>query len=105
MNNEQVREIVRITIQELLSQNALKDPYNLIKTTVERELRLYFTNQSDRVSHALHQLSDDRYIDIIYLYYRDELTLERIAELLDVDTTTVNRNRKRLIIRIYQIIK
>lgn len=102
MNNEQIREVVRITIEELLSQNALKDPYPSIKKEVESRLKDFFNGKNNvKIGYILNQLSDDEYLDIIFLYYRDGCTLEKIAEILDRDTTTISRNRKRLIQEIY----
>ena len=40
------------------------------------------------VSYALHSLSDDPYIELIYLLYRDRKTIEWIAEYYDVSDIT-----------------
>lgn len=103
MTINEIREVVKLTIEELRSQNALTDPYPVIKKEVERKLKDFFNGKGEghNVAYAIHRLMSDEYIDIIYLYYRDGCTLERIAEIMDKDTTTVSRNRKRLIIELY----
>lgn len=105
MSPNEIRQVVRMTVEELLSKNALSDPYPAIKKEVERQLRQFFNSNNSRIGKALNHLSDDEYIDVIYLYYRDECTLEKIAELLDKDTATISRNRKRLIVEIYTFIR
>lgn len=107
MNTEQIREIVRITIDELMYRNVVKsDNYDYILEYVSISLNAYFNSTDDtKLSKALKLLSDDYYIDIIYLQYRDEKTIEWIAEYFNKDTRTILRNKKRLIYKIYEEIK
>lgn len=108
MTENQVREIVRLTLSELLDINDIqKDTYRHVLTKVNPKLYDFFNNRSDdrRVAKALNKLSDDPYIDIIYLYYRDEMSMEDIAEVLEKDYSTVMRNKKRLILKVYNLIK
>ena len=104
MNREEIREVVRITIDELMSANAVNDPYPIIKRDVEKKLRDYFNSNKNGtgIGYVLNQLSDDDYIDLIYLQYRDNKTLEFVAEYYDRDVTTISRNKKRLILEIYK---
>lgn len=106
MRVEEIREIVKMTIEELLNDNALTDPFPRIKQIVEHELSLFFnSNGKTKVGSVLNQLSDDEYIDLIFLYYRDNKTLEFIAEYFDRDITTISRNKRRLILAIYNLLK
>ena len=105
MRIEEIREIVRITIEELLNANALTDSYPRVRQIVEHELRTFFSGECNRIGKILNRLSDDKYIDIIFLYYRDNKTLEFIAEYFDRDVTTVSRNKKRLILAIYTLLQ
>ena len=105
MTPEQVREVVKITLDELALKNMLSDPYPIILKEVEKELQSYFKNKSKKVLPALRQLSDDKYIDIIYFQYRDSKTLEWIAEYLDVSVRAVKYNKKRLITAIYNYLR
>lgn len=107
MRVEEIREVVKITLEELLNANALSDPFPRIKQIVEHKLRLFFNTNKDgtNIGYVLNQLSDDEYIDIIFLYYRDNKTLDFIAEYFDRDITTISRNKKRLILSIYTMLK
>lgn len=107
MDQSQIREVVKITLDELAQRNMLKDPYQDILRIVDKDLRDYFNNKGDGngVSYALHQILDDPYIDLIYLHYRDERTIEDIAEYYDKDTSTILRNKKRLVKSIYEMIR
>ena len=104
MTTEQIREIVRITLQELISHRMIKlDNYEYVLEYTSKELTEFFNNiDKPKVSAALKSLSDDYYIDIICLQYRDKKTIEWIAEYFEKDTSTILRNKKRLIYKIYE---
>lgn len=108
MTPEQVREIVNITIDELLKRKVLDiEKYQNILRAVEVNLYSYFdgTNKNCiKFSHLLNSISDDPYIDIIYLQYRDGKTLEWIAEYFNKDVSTIKRNKKRIILDIYKLL-
>ena len=107
MTPEQIREVVKITLDELTQRKVIKDDYSVILSVVESKLTAFFTNNGDSsgVGYALNQLSDDIYIDIIFLQYRDGKTLEWIAEYMGVDVSTIKRNKKRMIMAIYDLIR
>lgn len=108
MTPEQVREVVKITIAELMSQNLLNtNSYQYILSVVDKRLYAYFQNKdnSKSIRLALHSLNDDSYIDVIYLQYRDRKTIEWIAEYMDKDVSTIKRNKKRLILSIYKMLE
>ena len=107
MTPEQIREIVKITLDELTQRKLIKDDYPVILTVVEKKLSAFFNSKGDSsgVIYALNQLSDDPYIDIIFLHYRDEATLEKIAEVMDREVSTIKRNKKRLVKRIYELLE
>lgn len=70
----------------------LIEKYKLEKIETEREIK--------RIDNALNKIKDDKYYRIIelkYLYAKDKVADEQIAEMLDRDQSTVTRNRKRLI--------
>lgn len=106
MDQSQIREIVRMTIDELDQRNMLKDPYQSILGAVDKRLNKYFKGGKDAgISSALRELSDDPYIDLVYLQYRDGKTIEWIGDYYCKDTSTIKRNKKRLIKAIYEIIR
>lgn len=102
MKASEIREIVRMTIEELITISPISFNYQLIKDIVERELKEFFNGGKNHyVGKILNNLYDDDYIDIIFLSYRDGKTLEWIAEYYDKDVSTISRQRKRLIVEIY----
>ena len=103
MNVDEVRTIIRLTLDELEQRHLLKpDNYEYMLEVVGARLLTFFSGIKDsKLSKALSRLSDDTYVDIIFLQYRDGRTLEWIAEYLDVDVSTVKRNKKRLIQKLY----
>ena len=102
MTPEQIREIVRITLDELTVRKQI-NPYSSMLQVVGARLDRFFKGAKDsKLSSVLNQLSDDPYIDIIFFQYRDGKTLEWIAGYLDRDDRTIKRNKKRLIISIYE---
>lgn len=109
MTPEQIREVVKITLDELTQRKLMevnKINYSAMLQVVDKYLYSFFSNRSKGgVGHILNQLSDDAYIDIIFLQYRDGKTLEWIAEYLGVDVSTIKRNKKRLISKIYELLE
>lgn len=108
MTEEQVREIVRLTLEGLLDIGELqKDSYKHILIKVNKNLYDFFNDRGDskEVAKALYEVSDDPYIDVIYLQYRDEKSIEYIAEVMGKDYSTIMRNKKRLILKLYNLMK
>lgn len=98
MNREEIQTIITMTICELKRQGMLKDEYTVILKEVEPVIKEYFQKKNNKaIERFLIERSDDPYIDIIYLHYRDNITIERIAECMAKDTSTIKRNKKRLI--------
>lgn len=103
MNKTEIQNIVKITIGELRKQGLLKDEYSVILKELEPELKKYFNEKNDKIIECLlHKYSNDPYIEIIYLHYRDNVTMERIAEYMGKDVSTIKRNKKRLISNMYR---
>lgn len=108
MNTEDVKNIVRLTVKELLNNNCLIVPnadYRTILRAVELNLFSLFNSQGDNTAiiSALNKLAGDPYINIIFLQYKDNITLERIAEYFNKDVSTIKRNKKRLIKELYRL--
>lgn len=106
MDSVEVQKIVRMTIKELKRQGMIKANYVTVLKEVEPVLREYFrTKGNKQIEYFLRDRSDDTYIDILYLHYRDNITIERIAEVLEKDVSTIKRNKKRLIMSIYELLE
>lgn len=104
MDKGEVQIIVMQTIKELRRQGLLKDDYSVMLKEIEPEIRLFFNKrQNEGIERFLYDYSEDPYIDIIYLHYRDNVTIERIAEVMDKDISTIKRNKKRLIKKMYDL--
>lgn len=107
MTPEEIREIVKITLDELTQRKLIKVDYQIVLKSMEQKIKDFFNSRGDGngVSYALKMLMKDDYIDIIFLQYRDGFTLEKIAEQMGVEIRTVMRNKKRLIIKMYEILE
>lgn len=110
MTPEQIREVVNMTLDELERRKLInfnKINYSAMLQVVDKYLYNFFSSRRDcaNTGHILNQLSDDPYIDIIFLQYRDAKTLEWIAEYMGVDVSTIKRNKKRLISKIYELLE
>lgn len=106
MDRKEVQSIILATISELRRQGMLKDEYEIIRKTSEPQIRQFFVKKNnDRVKNFLIEYSDDPYIDILYLHYRDNATLERIAECMSKDVSTIKRNKKRLLTSLYDYLE
>ena len=106
MTPEQIREVVKMTLDEM-TQRKLYKPFNYSAVLQVMDKRLYnfFKGGEDKeLSSILRQYSDDIYIDVIYYQYRDRKTIEWIAEYMEKDTSTIKRNKKRLIMKMYEAI-
>ena len=105
MTPEQIREIVKITLDELQQRKQYRPVnYSYMLQVMDKRLYEFFDRGSSscNIASVLRQLSDDEYIDIIYLQYRDNKTMEWIAEYFERDLSTIKRNKKRLITKIYE---
>lgn len=108
MTPEQIREVVKMTLDEL-SKRKLLDDSKVNRNVASKALRSYFGKGSvkngKRITYILQQLSDDPYIDILYLNYRDGRTIEWIAEHMEKDESTIKRNRKRLLMEVHRMLE
>lgn len=107
MTPAEIREVVKMTLDELTARKLIQDNYQIMLKEVEGKLKDFFNNRGDGngISYALKQIIDDPYIDVIFHQYRDGRTIEWIAEIMNVEVRTVLRNKKRLIIKIYELLE
>ena len=104
MTPEQIREIVIMVLDELEKRKQYK-PVNYVAILNKMDVRLfkYFKGDKDKeLTRCLNALGEDEYIDIIYLAYRDGKTIEWMAEYFDKEVSTIKRNKKRLILAMYE---
>lgn len=102
MDRNEVQAIVYMTIQEFKRQGLLKDRYSIILKEVEPVIREYFISENNKIIESfLLDFSSDPYIDIIYYHYKRNIVIDQISAILDKDASTIKRNKKRLIMEIY----
>lgn len=107
MDKELVRQIVRETIEEMKRQGLLTSVSELAYSEATSLLSDYYKDgmADELVSAAINDLSGDKYKEIIPLYFGYGYTIERIAEIYDVDVSTITRNKRRLCLSIYNSIQ
>lgn len=98
-----IREIVSETIRELKRTGLLKSVSDLAYVEVSELLKGYYDDgERDRtITDALTAIRDDSYFKIIPLYFSYGYTIERIAEVFDVEISTITRNKKRLCLDVW----
>ena len=102
-----VDETVDATIRKLKAAGLLKDATDVAYHEITARMQQYFRDgETDpEVTEALRKVEDDPYWKVLPLHFRYGYTLESIAEELDVDVTTVKRNKKRLSLRISELLE
>ena len=101
---EIIKKTVNETVKKLKSESLLQDAYK----RTEKHLKNYPDWKKDKmhedeclkIENALKTIEKDCYYSIIEYKYFDNMTLEEIAEIFDVDVSTVSRQRHRLITRL-----
>lgn len=107
MDEKQIQMIVRLTIEELKRSGILKNYNELAYSEISSVLAAYYDDgETDTaITKALHSIESDPYYKIIPLYFRYSYTIEKIAEVFDVEVSTITRNKKRLCLAIYNEIQ
>lgn len=106
MTEKEVREIVIATINEL-KRNGLLQTGDGAYAEITELLKAYYDGgeRDASVKAALEIIEGDKYAKIIPLYYGYGYTIEQLAEVLNVETSTVTRNKKRLCLKLYDLIQ
>lgn len=103
MDKKVIRVIVRETIEELKRSGLLKSLDEIAYSEMSAMLSAYYNaGENDSViREAIKKTENDPYYKIIPLYFDYKYTIEQIAEVFDVEISTITRNKKRLCIQIY----
>lgn len=104
---EEIKKIVAETIRQLKKEGILKSETEISYHEISARLRQYFRDgETDpEVAGAIEKLKDDPYIKIIPLFFRYGYTIEAIAETLGTEPRTIYRNKKRLSLRIHDLLE
>ena len=111
MINEHEKEIIQATVQETIKQlkksGLLKNVTDIAYHEATAALRKHYKDGENNaaVAAALKEIEQDPYFKIIPLYFRYGYTIEEIAEVFDVEISTISRNKKRLSLDIYGLIE
>lgn len=100
-----IDDTVKKTVQELKKNGLINTDSKSGYDEIVSRLRAFYQNDQDDkdIAQALYALKDDVYFDIIPLYYLSNQTIEHIASMYNVDTSTITRNKKRLCMEIYKL--
>lgn len=105
MTKEEIREVVKETVQEIKKQgllNACDDAnYREVSEILKKHYQTEMSERDQSVEYALRSIQYDPYFRIIRMYYEDGETIENIAEIMKIDVSTVVRNKKKLCLKIY----
>lgn len=104
-------ELIKATIQETIAElkraGLLKSVSDQAYKDAQEAIRVYYADgkTDERMTEILRSIRGDRYAKIIPLYFFYGYTIEEIAEALDVETSTVSRNKKRLCMKVYNLLE
>lgn len=107
MPEEELKRIIELTIQKSIDaykkSGLLRDSDDVAYSEVSQILTDYYTHEpkDTSVAYAIQSQRFDPYFKIIPMYFYDRKPINTIAEELDVDVSTVVRNKKRLCLAIY----
>ena len=105
MTEENVKQIVKYTIEELLGKSMIKYSDLIIYEKMSDRLREYYKTGNDPdLAYALDRLKDHPHIQLIEDYYKYNYTLEAIASDYGVEVRTISRRKKNLCIKIYKLL-
>ena len=98
-----IRETVNECIKELARQHMIRDDGTAAYNDISNLLQEYYkTGEKDNaLTYAIQAQRFDPYYRIIEMYYKDDMTLEVIAATMEVDLSTIVRNKKRICLQIY----
>lgn len=108
MTKEQIRAIVRETVQELVHVGVIgKYDSSAAYTEVVSRLREFYANGENdaEIKNALRSIDGDPYARLIPLYFAYKYTNEKLAEHYNVEVSTISRNKRRLCLLIYDALQ
>lgn len=105
-DRELIEQIVNETIRQLRRDGLLKDARDIAYHEITARLTQYYRDgETDpEITEAIGKLAGDQYSKIIPLYFRYGYTIEAIAETLGVEPRTISRNKKRLSLKIHELL-
>lgn len=107
MTEEEVRAVVRMTVDELRRAGMLKGGSELAYAEAAQLIKAFYDDgeTDETIKAVLSGMSEDPYIKVLPLYFSYGYTIERIAEAFHVEVSTIVRNKKRLCLQVYEAIQ
>lgn len=106
MTEEEVRAVVKATLRELGYHAPVKENYSAILRELDTRLYRYFEGAEDNELKLIFKiLHSEPYLNIIPLHYQHKKTIDQIAEYMGKDARTIKRNKKKLIVKMYGLLK
>ena len=107
MTDEEIKNYIDIAVQKTIKEykknGILKDSGAAAYADVSEILSSYYKGGKNEMSitYAIQGQRFDPYFRIIQMYFEAGKTIAEIAEELNVDTSTIVKNKKRLCLAIY----
>lgn len=115
MINEHVRKEIREiivktveeTVREMRREGLLKRADDVAYSEISNRLYQYYEDRENdpEMGAALEKIRGDYYAGVLEMYYRQKLALDWIAESYHCELTTISRNKKRLCLRLFQLLQ
>lgn len=103
MNDAEVKSVVAETLDQLLHGKMIKYNDLVVYERMSEKLRAHYKCADPLIDCALEQLRSHTYYGVLEMYYRDNMTLEEIAEHYYCDVSTIVRNKKYLCIKVFEL--
>lgn len=102
MTDEEVERIVKQTLVCAIREGWLKEEEEICYINGATEIRKYFRDGDADYEDEIERLRTDPYFDILTIYFKERKTIEQIAGIFGISTSTVFMNKKRLCIKFWR---
>lgn len=105
MTEEEIKKVVAMTVKAMKKEGMTKEINEVMFEEMSKRLYYHFNEgYSEDIAKVLNEIKTDYYYSIIPMYYGKRMTHEAIAEKMNVEVSTITRNKKRLCIEIYRLL-
>ncbi len=102
MTEKEIKKIVSDTVDDLLEKKQIVQNGELTYRFMALRLQKHFNCcHNEKIDTAMQTIINDPYFKTIPMFYRDNMTITAIAVTLECDRATVTRNKKRLVLDLY----
>ena len=111
MKKDEIEAIVEAavvkTVRELRKNGLLKRSDDVAYNEIGARLYEYYRipDNDPEMAAALAAIQSDPYADVLKWFYRDHKSIDETADRVPCDRVTALRNKKRLCLRLYQILQ